>query len=346
MQTMIDNTMQTMIDRISRVTPGASFEDAVREVGIGFEVEKVPALTAVQEYDVVGDVGSETVRTRYVEAEDCFIIRRTDSNRALGHVGKRYSPVQNMDALGSIETLIEGGLAEVYSGATYGGGAMSLLTLKLDVDALRDRGAGNGLLGSEIQPYALVRLTHDGGGSNLVSPMPIRLFCSNQLPGLGGVKIRHVGRAREKTRRAAEDLFGGLASGYGAFLKDVHALKDTRLSDAAFRRIVLDGLAPLPALNGEPTARAVTMREKQEARREEITRLWTAGAGHDRDRSAWEALNGAIEAMDHSDLFDSKNRVKSSLVGTMDRKKRTTMNRLIDYVRKPNVRAHYDASLN
>ncbi len=319
---------------------GGSFDEAVASAGLNFEVEKVPAMTAVERY--VGFAGEGRVETEYQTAKDCFVIRRTDTLEALGHVGNRYAPVQNETALGPIRAMCAEGLATPVAGMTYDNGATGLLALRLDQDEIRKRAQSNGIMGTEIDPMAVVVLNHNGMLQNIVSPMPFRIYCINQLPGLGGVTIRHTGEAEEKMRLAADQMFSALAEGYGRFIQQVSRLREIIVSEPAFRRIVMDGIAPLKRLPEDPSARAVTLHEKQQARRLEIKTLWTRGAEHTGDKSAWEALNGAVQAMDHSELFDSSNRVKSLMLGTMSQKKRQVMNRLLKYGGSPRFKLEMD----
>ena len=74
-----------------------------------------------------------------------------------------------------------------------------------------------------------------------------------------------------------------------------------------FKSAVLDVVSPDPRESKKfnPEAKlADLVVERHEKRVELVTRLWTEGAGHTGDHSAWEAYNGAVEAIDHdTDIF-------------------------------------------
>jgi hypothetical protein len=77
---------------------------------------------------------------------------------------------------------------------------------------------------------------------------------------------------------------------------------------------------------------------RYERKANEITRLWTEGDGHIGDHSAWEALNGAVQALDHDrDLFPTRAgsyRTASLLDGILAQTKQRVTENLVTYVRQ------------
>jgi hypothetical protein len=93
-----------------------SLEDALRLGGLDFEVEVRPLYTRQQPAPALPDVFT------YERAGDAFATVRTDRESVLGIVSGRYQPLQNRDAFGVLEPLLDAGLASLETGGTLRGG--------------------------------------------------------------------------------------------------------------------------------------------------------------------------------------------------------------------------------
>jgi hypothetical protein len=113
--------------------------------------------------------------------------------------------------------------------------------------------------------------------------------------------VRHTASVEAKTVEAAQQLWSGLVERYETAARQYQALKAHHLDTALFRRLVLDVAAPVPSdlEAAQLTPRQEGARGRVLARRERLTQLWETGAGHQGDHSAWEALNGTIQSLDH-----------------------------------------------
>lgn len=163
----------------------------------------------------------------------------------------------------------------------------------------------------EVVPYCLFSNNHSGRRTACVTLTPIRVVCANTLGfaerrGDVGtdrmIKVSHTGDAPKKIE-AAESLLGALVERFEAVATQYRRLKATRLPEPAFTRLVLDEVAPDPRrqANFNPEARtAELVLGRAERKRQEVRRLWDDGAGHTGDRSAWEAYNAVVEAIDHN----------------------------------------------
>ena len=168
----------------------------------------------------------------------------------------------------------------------------------------------------EVVPYVLFQVNHAGRRKNAVALTPIRVVCANTLSlseqmadsgQIQEVKIGHTGDAVAKTIEATEALLSGIIERYEVVAQHFSVLKATFLTEEQFKVLVLDAVSPDPRENKgfNPEAKtAEAVIERHEIRVAEVTRLWTAGAGHAGDSSAWEAWNGAVQAIDHNtDVF-------------------------------------------
>jgi hypothetical protein len=113
--------------------------------------------------------------------------------------------------------------------------------------------------------------------------------------------VRHTASVEAKTVEAAQQLWSGLIERYETAARQYRALKQYHLDTALFRRLVQDVAAPIPSGLERPdlTPRQEGARARILARRSRLTQLWTEGAGHRGDHSAWEALNGTVQSLDH-----------------------------------------------
>lgn len=274
------------------LTGAPSFADALELGGLGFEVETQPLYFRSE-----GDM-------EYHHARGAYATVRTDRNEVLGVVTGRYQPIQNADAFGVLEPLLDAGLATLETGGSLrrGRDVWMLVRFHLDSPLVRE------VFADEVIPFGLVSNNHAGKRSVTVQETPIRVVCANTLAvALAGrrraIDVRHTLSVESKTVEAAESLWGSLIERYDAVARQYHQLKCRYLDLETFRKAVLDVIAPIPAeLDGvKLTARQEGVRERIVERRRRVSYLWAGGIGHTGDGSAWEALNAAVESIDHDE---------------------------------------------
>jgi len=293
-----------------------NLDEALTMAGLRFEVDKRNTFRAVEVpavYDANG-VELKAAETTYEPNAAAFVTVRTDTMQELGAVGPGYSVLQNLDAFRAIEPLLDSGILALETGGSLREGADVWLMGQFDLEKfgpiVREIFAG------EVVPYALFTNNHSGRRAATVSLTPIRVVCANTLGyseqlADGGrhkqIKIQHTGDATEKMIEASEELMGGIVERYEVLAKHYRALKETFLTEAEFQAAVLDVVSPDPRKSSKfnPEAKLANLVvERHEKRVELVTRLWDEGAGHSGDHSAWEAYNGAVQAIDHdTDIF-------------------------------------------
>lgn len=307
-------------------------DDALNVAGLDYEVVKVPAYWRRQ----AAGRGESWIRSRHA-----FVTVRADRGEELGIVGRHYQPLQNRDAFEVIRPLIDNGVLALETGGALRNGTDAWLLGRFDVE--RFGPVVREVFADEVAPYLLVANNHSGRRNARIAETPIRVVCANTLElaerdlrdgRRRSVAVRHTRGAEVRIVEAADALLRAIIERYQVLAERYRLLKRTVLSRRAFKVLVLDPVAPDP--RDDPGWRPENQQaqaavERTLRRRAELSRLWTEGAGHRGDQSAWEAYNGLVQALDHrSDLFPTRrNRLRSLLDGQLRRTKRRCMARLL-----------------
>lgn len=267
-----------------------------------------------------------------------YAVVRRDRGNVLGIVGDSYTPLQNRDAFGVLEPLLDRGVASLETGGTLRDGRDAWMLVRFNIDdaVVRETFA------DEVVPFGLVTNNHSGESRAMVMQTPIRVVCANTLgQAMVGWKDRgdviaigHKGDAKLKVVEAAEQMFGSIVDRYRTIAEQYAAMKARILTVQEFERTVLDKAAPLPPALHTPAGEHLTIRgydlalDAATARRAAITTAWDAGSGHRGDRSAWEAYNAAVEVIDHdSTLFRTRgSRVAAMIGGSLLERKSLVLN--------------------
>lgn len=293
-----------------------SLEDALRLAGLDFDVEVRPLYTRSRPTPELPDVFT------YERAPDAFATVRTDRQSVLGVVSGRYQPLQNRDAFGVLEPLLDAGLASLETGGALRGGRDVWMLVRFNVDSPVVRE----VFADEIIPFGMISNNHAGQRQVVVQETPIRVVCANTLGASlrdrrRAIGVRHTASVEARTTEAARRLWKGLVERYDRVAQQYRALKELHLDTALFRKLVLDVAAPVPTELDQAglTPRQEGARRRVVARRSRLSQLWTEGTGHCGDHSAWEAYNAVAQSVDHDEAVwrvrDS--RVESLLDGRL-----------------------------
>ncbi len=307
-----------------------SMSEAMRLAGCDFDVETRPVFISN---------GDGT----FAESGEGKAIVRTDRNATLGNatlalVGNSYVPLQNRDAFGVLEPLLDKGVAFLETGGTLRDGKDAWMLVRFDIDdpVVRE------VFAFEIVPFGLITNNHSGEARALVMQTPIRVVCANTLGAAltnlqSAIKVSHRGDAKVRMVDAAATLFEGIVERYRSIAEAYRDLKERILTVDEFTTHVLDVAAPLPPKLFTPEGNHLTTRgydaayEAADARRHAIGMAWTNGKGHDGTPSAWYAYNGAVEVIDHdADLFRTRgSRIASMISGRLVAAKTNVLNELV-----------------
>ncbi len=313
------------------LTEAPSFEEALIIANLDYEVVKCPTRVIIPE--------TEESDAEEIDSAKAFVTVRTDTSAELGMVGPDYVPVQNLEAFQIVKPLIDSGVASLETGGAVREGADAWLLVKWNLE--RFGPIVREVFADEVVPYGLISTNHTGRRGVLLQDTNIRPICANTLAFAEAgsdraIKVRHTGDAVARLLDAAEGMWGGIIERYEVLALQYQALRETILTEAQFRNLVLEVIAPDPRKHPRwnPAARqAGAVLDRAEKKWGRLEYLWTEGAGHKGDRSAWEAYNGAVEALDHDvELWPLRSgvyRTASSMGGTLRRLKEETLSGLV-----------------
>ena len=306
----------------TRIPAGLSVEEAISACpAIDFKTLTAPL------YYLGPDPAMDGVTDRRFDAKGFRAIVRDDTGACLGVASDRYKPIQIREQWKGLDPLIEAGLASIETLGSIEGGKRTWGLVKLNASEIPEWAELEAEVG-KLEPYALAMDDKTGKRSALIAPTSVRVVCRNTLEaGIGGltncVKVRHVGDTTAKIEAAAEELWGGIVTTFKALAGRYRVLASATMTDQQHELVVQDQIAVIPS---DPEKFASPARyegavKRAQAKREAVHDLWFNGAAHSGNRSAWEALNGAIEAIDHNRagaFREPKNdgKIASMLTGT------------------------------
>jgi phage/plasmid-like protein (TIGR03299 family) len=176
-----------------------------------------------------------------VEAiEDKFAIMRQDNNAYLGLVGSRYEIVQNRDAFGFFDAIIDSGEAIFETAGALGKGERIFVTAKLPTDML---------VGGEVcEKYIVLTNSHDGSSSIIAGLTTTRVVCNNTLQAALGnmsnkVSIQHRSGAKDKLAEAHKVM--NIASSYMNEVEQIfNQMTEVKVDDGQLRKYITEVMRP------------------------------------------------------------------------------------------------------
>jgi phage/plasmid-like protein (TIGR03299 family) len=213
--------------------------------GLGQIVEK--AMTAEEaiklanlDYGVDKTTVSFEVGDEKLPIEGYYATYRTDNNQYLGMVKSRYEIVQNTEAFGFFDSIIDEGEAIFETAGVIGNGERIFVTAKLPDDME--------VGGEKIQKYIMLMNSHDGSSSIVAGLTNIRVVCNNTLQaalrGLDNkVSIDHVSGAQNKLKEAHRVM--GIASKYNQEVSDIfNRMVDYKMNPLQYDEFFFNILKP------------------------------------------------------------------------------------------------------
>lgn len=213
---------------------------AIQHAGLDYNVEKRPIFT----YDTEnhhGDPETELLIPE-VKVDGYFATVRSDTDEALGVVGKDYHVVQNVDAFSFFDSIVGGGDGIMYETAgALGRGERVFITAKLP-DYIR---VGRNDL---IEQYLFLTTSHNGSGSITAAFTPVRIVCQNTLnaamrSNTNGIKIKHTANAHDRLKQAHQLM--GISTQLGQEMEQLfnHWAK-VSITDKQVKKLVQLAMAP------------------------------------------------------------------------------------------------------
>lgn len=168
---------------------------AIKAAGLDWSVDQLPLVARKTIQTPEGDV------VRDIDAPEHLANVRSDTGQVLGVVGEGYKVIQNADAFGFLDSLLQDGVLKYESaGALKDGRIVWMLGRLPSVDTIAT--------GDDVFRYVLLTMAHDGTGAIRGLPTATRVVCWNTLSAAlrngkdSIVTIRHSGDIKSKMRQA------------------------------------------------------------------------------------------------------------------------------------------------
>lgn len=215
--------------------------EALEFAGLNYHVEKRSLFT------VDGSCLNECNEVEYskLEVPNYFATIRTDTNEALGVVGKDYEIVQNTQAFEFFDSIVGGKEGIIYETAgALGKGERIFITAKLP-DYIR--------VGRNdcIEKYLFLTTSHDGYGSITAAFTPIRIVCNNTLNAAmrnktNCIRLKHTANVQDRLKVAHKLL--GLSNQLANELEEVfNHWSRVKITDTEVKKLIQITMAPSKA---------------------------------------------------------------------------------------------------
>ncbi len=242
--------------------------------GLGWTVSKRPLTTA----------NGQAV-------DDHVAIVRDDNQRVLGVTHVNYEPVQNLEAFGPFDAVVEEGHAKYVSAGTFKGGAQIWVKARFDFEA-------EVVPGDVVRAFVLLSNGHDGSRAYSGKKILERLVCKNGLTRSEDARIftlRHTKNIHERIEWV-RGLVESIRVDSEIAIESFRALAGRQMGSAEIETY-LRGVFPDPV-----DTDAIRARGNAERVRGEITALVESGRGAEIPGvrgTAWGLLNAVTEHVDH-----------------------------------------------
>jgi phage/plasmid-like protein (TIGR03299 family) len=213
--------------------------EAIKHAGLDYTVEKRPLFT----YDTTNmlhDIESN-FRVPKIEVPNFYATMRTDTEQALGVVGRDYEVIQNVDAFSFFDAIVGGDGIQYETAGALGKGERIFITAKLP-DYIK--------VGSDdlVEKYLFLTTSHDGYGSITAAFTPIRIVCANTLNAAmrnhsNSIKIRHTANAKERLEQAHKVM--GISNNLSKELEGIfNQWSKVRITDLEVKRLIQLAMVP------------------------------------------------------------------------------------------------------
>lgn len=312
--------------RLGTVTDAAlTAEQALQEAQLDWDVSLAPALVKVP--------GA----TRLVQVPDKFAVVRDNPSTEgepiipLGIVGNQYTPIQNREAFGFLDELIEAvGGAHYETAGVLGDGEKVFLTIKMPEDLVIDPNGAN----DHVEQYILVSNSHNGSSAFTAAVTPVRVVCQNTLTaGLRAAKrtwkARHTSNVAARMDEARRTL--NLTVKYAEeFAAAAEQMIQQAMTDREFDKLT----QRLYGVGDDASGRTKTAANEH---RGELVRLFKEAPTNENIRGTrWAAFNAVTEFEDWTREFKAgatvgreQRRAASSLFGPVAQRKEAAFELLL-----------------
>ena len=252
----------------------------------------------VAQLDSIVKVSEESIYTKVdgqeIQLDKKFLTYRNHPKKgltALGVVGTRYTPIQNLEAFEFLNHIADETGAVFETAGSLGNGERVFMTMKFPESMKLASGQ------DVIDNYIMAVNSHDGSSAFTVAVTPIRAVCTNTVrlalnSAKAKISLKHTSGATQKVQQARETL--GIVWKYqDEFQKEVELMLSQKFSDNDYKKFV-EVIIP------EPKGKEVTERQKNsvERTRAELMGLWNAPTQQIVANTRWAAYNAVVEYAD------------------------------------------------
>ena len=217
---------------------------------------------------------------------------REDDGKALGVVGKGWTPLQNRDTFAIGDALCEQGARWETAGSLKGGRRIWAL-MRLD----ENEEGTEVISGDAVKSYLLFGNGHDGGSAVFVGLTTVRVVCNNTFQAAIGerapfIRIRHTKGVTERTVQAA-DIIKSVHGSRDRFIQASRQMAGVELTELEQLEFLMKALG----ITQDPRKRSTKMQRKLEVARAclALERNQTA------PNSVWSVFNAVTDFATHED---------------------------------------------
>jgi len=160
------------------ISTATTVAEALEIAQLNWKVKTTPTLYKQTMTPLIKSVGSLKFKTweKNVESDKYVAILREDTQEEFAHVTKRYQLVQNQQAFGWVDKLIQEG-GKFWRAGHFNGGRKVYMLIKQPIAITMSTG-------ETIERGIVVSTSHDASQSIRVNWMPFRVHCFNIVGGL------------------------------------------------------------------------------------------------------------------------------------------------------------------
>ena len=154
------------------ISSATTVAEALQIAGLDWEVKTTPTMYRRK----ATGRGFRLSRQELVESEKYLAILREDTEEEFAHVTKRYQIVQNQQAFGWVDKLIQQG-GQFWRAGSFNSGRKVYMLVKQPIAITMSTG-------ETIERGIVISTSHDASQAIKVNWMPFRVHCFNIVGGL------------------------------------------------------------------------------------------------------------------------------------------------------------------